>query len=243
MNLGAQLYGFKEEELKMRPEKVFKAIADIGYQAVEMPFVLEASSLLNEYDLTCSALHIGSEGLLNYVELLDYLDRHDCANLCVSGPLGWHDRSLENFSATCSIINKAAEEFKVAGVKVHYHNHDFEFLKSTRNDITPFDILNKELDITNVGLCVDIGWLHLTGIDPVLFLKEHASRISYLHLRDFAQGRSVALGEGEVKLLQIMKTFDLLSDLQWLMVEFEPTDNAYQYFARSERFLRANHIC
>ncbi|KKD59252.1 hypothetical protein RN22_16890 [Grimontia sp. AD028] len=237
MNIGAQLFGVPEEILRSELEHVLKFISEIGYDGVEFPFLLEAERELNQFGLDCVGVHVAPEQLVKHDELISYLSRHECRNLYVSGPLGWHDRSLDNFKTTCGLLNRVAELYAKEGIKVQYHNHDFEFLINRGETSTPFSILENELHFEHIDLCIDVGWLHLANVNVNDFLHEHRDKVSHLHLRDFAEAESVSLGQGSVPLPEVYEQLSELNRLKWVVVEFEPTSNFKTLFEQSWRHL------
>ncbi|MDO6545473.1 sugar phosphate isomerase/epimerase family protein [Photobacterium sanguinicancri] len=243
MYIGAQLFGIPEEVLKSDLTHVLNFISETGYDGVELPFLLEAERELNQLGLDCIGVHISPEQLVKHHELIGYLERHECRNLYVSGPLGWHDRSLDNFGATCGVLNSAAKLYAKEGIKVQYHNHDFEFLINSCESSTPFSILQNELDFENIDLCIDVGWLHLAGVNVNDFLHEHRDKVSHLHLRDFAKTESVALGQGSVPLPQVYEQLNELNRLKWVVIEFEPTLNFKTRFKQSWQHLNPGLLC
>ena len=54
-----------------------------------------------------------------------------------------------------------------AGIRLHYHNHDFEFLVQFGGKRI-IDIMLEELDPAACDLCVDVAWVHRGGDDPAL---------------------------------------------------------------------------
>jgi len=237
MYLGVQLYAFEKEYVLNEPDHIFRRLAEIGYQAIEMPFLMDVHPYTKKYNLQYSALHTGPDALKDLPEIIGHLQSNDCQNLCISGPLAWHDRSLSNFQKTCAFLNEKAELLKSEGIKIHYHNHDFEF-KSAEDEVSPFDILLEQLDPSLIQFCVDTGWLHMIGLDPVTFLKQYRNRISYAHLRDFLNGKSVALGQGSVDVASIVNELSDNSSLEWLVVEHEPENAALEKLSVSRSYLK-----
>ncbi|PST89098.1 hypothetical protein C9I91_13290, partial [Photobacterium jeanii] len=177
MYLGVQLYAFNKEHILNNPDYIFRHLAEIGYQAIEMPFIMDVYPYTKEYDLQYSALHTGPDNLRDLPSIIGHLQSNDCQNVCISGPLGWHDQSIHNFRNTCKFLNEKAKLLKLEGINVHYHNHDFEF-RCSDDGISPFDVLADQLDPSLIKFCVDTGWLHMAGVDPVTFLNQHRARIS-----------------------------------------------------------------
>ncbi|WP_048898282.1 sugar phosphate isomerase/epimerase family protein [Photobacterium swingsii] len=237
MHLGVQLYAFEKEHILNKPDYIFRHLAEMGYQAIEMPFMMDVHPYTKEYGLQYSALHTGPDALKDLPRLISHLQLNDCQNLCISGPLAWHDRSLGNFQKTCVFLNEQAALLKPEGIKIHYHNHDFEF-KCAENKVSPFDILLEQLDPSLIQLCVDTGWLHMIGLDPVTFLKQYRDRISYAHLRDFLNGKSVALGQGSVDVASIVHELRENALLEWLVVEHEPEPAALEKLSVSRSYLK-----
>lgn len=236
MSLGVQLYAFEKEYLLDKPDYIFRRIAEIGYQAIEMPFQMDLRAYIVEYNLHYSALHLGCDALHELPAILAHLHLNNCRNLCISGPLTWHDRSLANFHKTAEFLNQKARELQVQGISLHYHNHDFEFIN--KEGSYPIDLLLRQLDFTLIQLCVDTGWLDLAGLDPVRFIKENKDKISYLHLRDYLNGKSVALGQGRVAVQSIVGEATLHLPEQSLIVEHDPSDDALKKLAQSFAYLK-----
>jgi sugar phosphate isomerase/epimerase len=138
-----------------------------------------------------------------------------------SGLVLWFDRSAEDYREAARRLNGFGKTLRHAGLRLLYHNHDFEF-DLVAGDRTGMDLLLQELDFSVLDLCVDVGWLWKAGIDPVGFLRQHAQKIAFLHLRDFAGGHSVPLGQGDVPLRSILATLPALPRLQWIGVEMDP---------------------
>lgn len=141
-----------------------------------------------------------------------------CTDLCSSGPLGWVKRDPSAWRATAATLNRAGRALRAAGIHLHYHNHAFEFdpLSGGRSG---FDLLLPALDPEACDLCLDLGWVHRAGLDPVAMMRAHAARVGYLHLRDFAGERSVALGRGEVDLARQLAVLGELPACRAVVVE------------------------
>jgi sugar phosphate isomerase/epimerase len=236
MNIGAQLYGFEKPYALNNLPHILKSIKEMGYDSVEMPFMTEAVSNVDQYTLNYFALHVGIDELTQLPSLINHLQKNNCHNLCISGPLGWHDRTISNFEKSCIFLNDKARLLKAKGINVHYHNHDFEFIGTQ----LPIDILLKNLDPSLIKFCIDVGWMHVSGTDPVSFLNQYKDSISYVHLRDFSAQQSVPLGEGSVNISGIIGAIKSNPSIEWLMVEHEPEQQkiAFENLSRSRAFLK-----
>jgi hypothetical protein len=73
---------------------------------------------------------------------------------------------------TKTCINKVGELCKTGGLKLAYHNHDFEFTKF--GSTNGYEILLNETDKT-VDFEMDLYWV-VRGHDPLQLFKEHPGR-------------------------------------------------------------------
>jgi sugar phosphate isomerase/epimerase len=94
--------------------------------------------------------------------------------------------SLDDYKKLAEKMNTAAVEAKKAGLKLAYHNHNFEF-KDWGNGKTGFEIFTKETDPSMVNFEMDIYWVTRAGLDPVKIIKENPGRIKMWHVKDMAE--------------------------------------------------------
>ncbi|MGW0229726.1 sugar phosphate isomerase/epimerase family protein [Actinopolymorpha singaporensis] len=96
-------------------------------------------------------------------------------------------------------LNAAAERAAARGVKVGYHNHDFEW--QPVEDGTPaYDVLVGHLD-PRVFLEVDVYWAHTAGQNPAQVISSYVDRVFTLHVKDGPGVRGqlqTAVGQGSV---------------------------------------------
>lgn len=71
------------------------------------------------------------------------------------------------------------------------------------------DQLDKLMNVTDINLCPDTGHIEAGGGSSVEIVKKYASRINYIHLKDYDSGRFLPLGEGKI---DFMKIINILSD-------------------------------
>src|SRR5262249_20873249 len=80
------------------------------------------------------------------------------------------------------------------GVGLAYHPH----VGCTIETEAEIDIL---LDATTkTQLCLDASHIGLVGEDPVAHLRKYRSRTGYIHLKDWAAGKFVEMGQGTINL-------------------------------------------
>jgi sugar phosphate isomerase/epimerase len=86
-------------------------------------------------------------------------------------------------------LNQAAETCRKSGMKLWYHNHNFEFARKKGG--RPIDVLLSRLDFQLISLEVDLFWVGMSGEDPAAFVNHNAKRIAAVHLKDRAKGATV----------------------------------------------------
>ena len=82
-----------------------------------------------------------------------------------------------------------------------------------------------------VGVCIDTGHFHTSGVDTLAAIRQFGSRIYAVHLKDHIAGVSVGIGRGELNLKQIIETLqesDYQGDLT-LELEVEDPENLPRY--------------
>ena len=93
-----------------------------------------------------------------------------------------HRKSLDNFRKIAQGLNKAAETAKASGLKLAYHNHDFEF--DPLEGSSGFEILLTETDPKLVNFELDLYWVSKAGKKPLELFKQHAGRFPMWHVKD-----------------------------------------------------------
>jgi sugar phosphate isomerase/epimerase len=207
--IGVQLYTVRDV-LKTAPEETIHAIAELGYQQVEVTLNSDFASLLsilkkNKLDVvSChfdtplitgdwSARQQAPAGSLNAaVEQAHAAGiRYMVLPYLRPGERGGPDR----YRRLADQMNQAAPLCQKAGMTLAYHNHAFEF--QAVEGQRPFDILMERLD-PKVKLELDVFWVSTAGQDPVALLKQYPGRVALVHLKDRAKGAPVAFAEDSV---------------------------------------------
>src|SRR3954470_4026964 len=94
--------------------------------------------------------------------------------------------TLDDWKWNAEQFNKLGEQVKKAGLKLGYHNHNFEF--QSYGSTTGYDEFIRLTDPDLVKLELDCGWMTVAGRDPVAYLTKYPDRYRLLHIKDFHKG-------------------------------------------------------
>lgn len=91
-------------------------------------------------------------------------------------------RNQDGYDRLIATLNTRAPEARDAGLRLGYHNHDFEFIAV--DGIFPFDRIADSTDPSLVSLEVDAGWVKYAGQDPVAVIEQYAGRVPLIHAKE-----------------------------------------------------------
>ena len=80
--------------------------------------------------------------------------------------------------------NEAAGQLAAEGIDLCYHNHHVEFARFDGRYM--LDVIADTAP--DVGLEIDVHWVHRGGLDPVATLAQYAGRVRLVHLKDYRIG-------------------------------------------------------
>ena len=92
-------------------------------------------------------------------------------------------RTAETFGSLPSRLNKIGEQARAAGLKVAYHNHDFEF-ETFGASTTVMERLLANTDPALVSFELDAYWAFKAGREPAEVVARYPGRFTMLHLKD-----------------------------------------------------------
>lgn len=117
-------------------------------------------------------------------------------------------RDTETWKAFAHDLNRAGEMALDAGLRLGYHNHNWEFFRLLDDPShTAYDVLTSETDRDVVHLQLDIFWAWRGAADPVDLITANRRRVLQLHVKDLNQAGSFEdPGEG---LIDFARVFDV----------------------------------
>ncbi|WP_344852991.1 sugar phosphate isomerase/epimerase [Pedobacter jeongneungensis] len=137
----------------------------------------------------------------------------------------WLDDSIrknaDDYKKIALRINEAGKMAKAAGIRLAYHNHNFEFEK--HGDTTGYEILLKGTDKKFVDFELDLYWVIRSGNDPIKLFKENPGRFTMWHVKDMDKANpalNAEVGTGSINFKPIFAQAKL-SGMKHFFVEHE----------------------
>ena len=122
------------------------------------------------------------------------------------------------------ILTTLGKKCKEQGLKLLYHNHDFEY-KENAEGIVPIEYMLENTDPEFVNFQMDLYWVTKAGADPVAYFEKYPGRFKLWHVKDMDdQGRFAPVGEGTIDFAKILANKDK-SGMQYYFVEQDQTFN------------------
>ena len=244
-NVGIQLYTLRTELLADAVGTLQK-LAKIGYKELESARSVKG----NYYGLTPKeikkvASDLGMKVRSGHVHIDEDWQRSvDAAAetgqdylICSSMPS--KGQTVSNYQQVADTFSKAAEDCKKVGITFGYHNHEYEFEKE--NGQVLYDVLLDRTDPELVKMELDLGWVIVTGNDPVQYFNKYPGRFPLWHLKDMdvVKKESTEFGKGGINIVQIMQNAKQ-SGMKYFFVEqeeytstpFESIKHNYNYLMK-----------
>ncbi len=222
MKKSVQLYSVKtlsESDF----EGAIKAVAEIGYEGIEFAGFYghsaeEVKGWLDRYGIIASGAHVAADEVFDTPEKTIAFHK-TIGNDYIICPY-WKMDSVDDVKALAENFKRVAPIYKAAGMRLGYHNHDFEFKKF--EDRCYIDIL---ADLTDIELEFDVYWVYRGGANPVEYLNKYSNRIRLFHAKDGDMENGKTLGTGDVDMKAVFTAAKALN-LDWAVVESESSTEA-----------------
>ncbi len=150
--------------------------------------------------------------------------------------------SADDYKQIAHKINHAAELCKAAGLKLAYHNHDFEFTKF--GNTNGYEILLNETDKNLVDFEMDLYWVVRSGNNPLDLFKNHPGRFKMWHVKDMDKTNhdwNAEIGTGSINFKAIfaqakqsgMKRFFLEHETNYKPNPLESIKTSFNYIEKN----------
>ena len=202
--IGLQLYTLRDVIFK-DVEGTLKIVADLGYQELELfgyndgkvfgKPAGELAKMVGDLGMKITSGHY-STGLINQpgrpAAIGTLTNQWEKAvsdakilgqeNMVVAYLQKDERKTLDDYKRVCELINKNAELCNSYGIRIGYHNHDFEF--ELIEGKVPYELMLKELDPKLVSMELDLFWTTYANHDPLQLFAAHPGRFTQWHIKD-----------------------------------------------------------
>lgn len=229
----SNLYGWEERYKADGRDSSLDAIlrdcAEAGLDAVEVAPRHDAVALTRAYGLRIAAMYVGlplhepfeslriDETVLTPARRLSEAGGTDL--LLNANPKGeWanpQQKTEEELKRQGDNMTRIARLMSPLGLKVCMHNHAAAYTRAEGD-------LRSVIDYADpiVGLCVDTGWAHTAGHDPLEWMLQYPDRITALHLRNqFGSTPAEDLLEGDIDMSRLIGILQKIGYSGWIGME------------------------
>lgn len=237
---GLALYTVRDDMGK-DVKATLQAVADAGYKNIESAGYADGKfydmppedfkDLLEELNLTPISTHQGSVTMENADAMMADVKAAGFEYFVIPVPpmgLFKYDNATNSMSMTggaenlANILSTLGKKCEKAGLKLLYHNHDFEFMKD-RDGIVTIDYLLENTDPDYVNFQMDLFWVTKAGADPIAYFKKYPGRFIIWHVKDMdEEGKFAPVGNGTIDFSRILAEKEL-SGMKYYMVEQDRT--------------------
>lgn len=208
-----------------------KRVRAIGYDAVQVSGMgpIPAKDLRNMLDgegLICAATHTGIDRIKAAAQ--EVIDENLAlgSKLTAIGGFFKQTSALADWEAFVSEFGPLCETFERGGVRMGYHNHSHEFIRTDPPEpVVPMQYLLQKLP-KSAWIEFDTYWVQHGGGDPAAWIEKVSGRIPVVHLKDMAVARvdgkvtaqMAEVGEGNLNWPAILQACKR-AGVQWYSIE------------------------
>ena len=238
LQYGIQLYTVRNDVAK-NLASTLQYVAKAGYSQIELygfdgkgffgKSPKELRAMFDDLKLSSPSGHYNFGPVLTEGKLDFWQKSIEAANIMGSKyvTIPWLDpnqRGADTLPKLVDLVNKAAELTKAAGMKLAYHNHDFEF-KKLPDGSTFIQTLLDKTDPSLVDFELDLYWSSFMNENAVEWFKKYPGRFTQWHVKDATvnakgQKESTQVGDGTIDFTSIYAQRKL-SGLKYGFVEQE----------------------
>jgi sugar phosphate isomerase/epimerase len=199
--LKAAWVGFREKDVD--PFVTFKKYAEMGYRAMDGDVSMVEGDKVENFrrfrDLGLSSLCIWSPSMKDLVKdealikkTIEQAHFYEVKNVNI----GWssvissfgqgygHNGTYESVMEDIEVMNTLVKRFASEGLTPQYHNHYQEFTVAY-NGVSVIDYMLDRID-PRLKIKLDVGWVYVGGVDPILYMEKIKDRLGLLHVKDFS---------------------------------------------------------
>lgn len=221
--------GSLEQQLKIVQDAGVGAVETVGTQGVS---ATELKRLLDRYSIKAVSSHVPLAELRKDLDGVVAFNRLIGNTTLVVPYLDAKDRPTDaaGWTALGQELGRIAKQVRAKGMRLAYHNHDFELVDF--NGRTGLELLFAAAG-PDLQTELDLAWVARAGLDPAVMLATFRGRLFAVHAKDNApkgqaedEGGFAAVGQGVLDWKAILPAA-AKAGVQWYIVEHDqPRDPA-----------------
>jgi sugar phosphate isomerase/epimerase len=237
---GLALYTVRDS-MASNPKATLMAVADAGYAYIESADYAEGKfygmtpaefkSTLDLLGLTAISAHMGMVTLENADQLIADVKAAGITYFVIPvPPMGMFtfDPATQTLGMKgtadelVTIMNTIGEKCHKAGLKLLYHNHDFEFMPLADGTIIE-DVLLEKCNPEWVNFQMDLYWVTKANANALTYFEKYPGRFKAWHVKDMDQeGKFAPVGTGTIDFKSILAQKEK-SGMEFYLVEQDQT--------------------
>ena len=190
--IAIQLYSVRDD-MAADFEGTLKKVKALGYDGVEFAGLhgktaAEVKKICAEVGLVPISAHVPYSELVKGEETFKAYAEIGCKYIVIPWIGGEYLAGGEKNAEFIENVKKFGELANANGMKLGYHNHDFEFQKVDGE--YKLDRLYSDVSADLLSTQLDTCWVNVGGENPANYIRKYNGRIEIIHLKDFVGSKS-----------------------------------------------------
>lgn len=228
--IGLQLYTVRRA-MTADIEGTIAAVAAAGISELEFAGYYNKSAqwwrdLMRTHGVTSPATHIGLPATDSAWEPHFAMSKEMGHTYVIVPSVGNAFRSPDGFKRLADRLNSGGALARASGLRMAYHNHDFEFAPLDMGG-NGMSILLANTDPSLVEFELDLYWAVKGGQDPLSMLKAHPNRFACCHVKDAGpapEREMMDVGAGTLDFATILRDGRAVGLKHWFIEHDQPKD-------------------
>lgn len=190
--IALQLYSVRDE-LEKDFYGTLQKVKAMGYDGVEFAGLYgntpeQVRAWCEELGLAAVSAHVPFVDMMANPDLLADYKAIGCQYVAIPYLTEEYRPGAAKFDEVLSGAKLLGEKANALGMRLLYHNHDFEFVKVDGR--YALDVLYDTVPASLLATELDTCWVKVGGADPVAYINKYAGRAPVVHLKDFVGGKT-----------------------------------------------------
>ena len=189
-SIGLQLYTIRDQ-MEKDVEGSLRFVSNIGYNYLEAAGYRDGKLYNRVPSELAEFIHqLGMKLISSHVSLTDEnideaIEAHaeaGCKYIVIPYLSRSERQNIDDYKRLAEKLNRLGEKTAKAGIRIGYHNHDFEF--EAMEGQKGMDVLMDETDPELVTFEIDLFWVLYAGVNPMEYMEQHPGRFELWHVKD-----------------------------------------------------------